>query len=189
MPVIVISSSSLLSRACLLHHSQQVDTLAGPLSCRAEGSRHPGLPESAPLVPQAVSILKVGCRAQCADYTRLFHMAGWANEDTGGHCRQCCCAAERSPHRALQVQFPHTLLLMFMLVLCVALDCESSSCHTQSGGAKLNARFTPVLSTWLVGPMTTQEATVDNGVLQQSGVNIERCRCPAHASGTSCSHA
>lgn len=127
--------------------SQQVDTLAGPLSCRAEGCRHPGLSKSAPLVPEAVSILKVGCRAQCADYTRLFHMAGWAHEDTGGHCRQCCCAAEWSPHRALQVQSPHMLLLMFMLVLCVAIDCESISCHTQSGGAKLNERFTPVLQT------------------------------------------
>ena len=77
---------------------------------------------------------------------------------------------------------------MFMLVLCVALDCESISGHTQSGDVELNARFTPFLSTWLVAPMTTQEATVDNGVLQQSGVVIERCRCPAHASGTSCSH-
>lgn len=166
-----------------MQHPQRVDTLAGPLSCRAEGSRHPGLPKSAPLVSEAVSILKMGRRAQCADYTRLFYMAGWAHEDTGGHCRQRCCAAERSTHRALQVPFPHMLLLVFILVSCVALDCESSSSHTLKWGAGLNARFTPVLSTWLAGPMTTQEATVDNGVSQHSGVNIERCRCPARASG------
>ena len=132
MPVVVVSSSSPMSRACLLQHPR-VDTLAGSLSCRAEGSRHPGLPKSAPLVSEALSVLKVGRRAQCANYTRLFHMAGRAHEDTGGHCRQRCFAAERSTHRALQVPFPHMLLLVFILVSCVALDCESSSSHTLRG--------------------------------------------------------
>ena len=44
-------------------------------------------------------------------------------------------------------------------------------------GAELNARITPAFFTWLVGPMQTQEAAVDGGVLQQSAVHIERCRC------------
>ena len=44
-------------------------------------------------------------------------------------------------------------------------------------GAELNARITPAFFTWLVGRMQTQEAEVDNGVLQQSAVHIERCRC------------
>ena len=44
-------------------------------------------------------------------------------------------------------------------------------------GAELNARITPAFFTWLVGPMQTQEATADNGVVQHSAVHIERCRC------------
>ena len=45
-------------------------------------------------------------------------------------------------------------------------------------GAELNARITPAFFTWLVGPMQTQEAVVDAGVVQQSAVHIERCRWP-----------
>ena len=43
-------------------------------------------------------------------------------------------------------------------------------------GAELNARITPAFFTWLVGPMQTEEALADNGIVQQSGVRIECCR-------------
>ena len=43
-------------------------------------------------------------------------------------------------------------------------------------GAELNARITPAFFTWLVGPMQTEEAVADKGVVQQSGVRIECCR-------------
>lgn len=44
-------------------------------------------------------------------------------------------------------------------------------------GAELNAHITPAFFTWLVGPMQTQDAVVDDGIKQQSAVHIERCRC------------
>ena len=46
-------------------------------------------------------------------------------------------------------------------------------------GAELNARITPAFFTWLVGPMQTQEAVADNGILQKSAVHIVRCRSSA----------
>jgi hypothetical protein len=38
-------------------------------------------------------------------------------------------------------------------------------------------QITPAFFTWLVGPMETVEATMEDGGVQRSGVHIQRCRC------------